>query len=175
MSEFTEYPSLLKVVSAGPVCCTEGMTKLNPTAKDWTTVVVAQILKNFSCQLQHLLKNQKTKKKRVFCPVMCWTLSTHIFTQFSVFESKKKVKNWLRYGQKHFYMQLKCMSLPFSPYLSQILTKLLENWTNLQGIRISIHLCNLCEIILLLFGTINSTTKDWLQPVWTSFLVLWTD
>ena len=33
----------------------------------------------------------------------------------------------------------------------------------------SIHICNLREVILLLFGTINFTTKNWLQLVWTSF------
>ena len=57
------------------------------------------------------------------------------------------------------------MSLPFSPYLSQILTKLLEILTSLQGIKISIHICNLCEVILLLFGTIDFSNK---KPVTTS-------
>ena len=66
-------------------------------------------------------------------------------------------------------MQLECMSLPFLPYLSQILTKLLETLTNLQGIKISIYICNLREVILLLFGTINFTTKNRSQPVWTGF------
>ena len=61
------------------------------------------------------------------------------------------------------------MSLPFSPYLSQILTELLETLTSLQRIKISIHLCNLHEVILLLFGTINFTKKDRSQPVWTGF------
>ena len=61
------------------------------------------------------------------------------------------------------------MSLPFSPYLSQILTKLLETFTSLQGINLSIHLCNLREVILPLFGTINFTTKNRLQLVWTGF------
>ena len=61
------------------------------------------------------------------------------------------------------------MSLPISPYLSQILTKLLETLTSLQGIKISIHICNLHEVILLLFGTINFTTKTRSQPVWTGF------
>ena len=61
------------------------------------------------------------------------------------------------------------MSLPFSPYLSDILTKLSEALTSLQGITSSIHLCNLREVILPLFGTINFTTKDQLQPVWTGF------
>ena len=79
------------------------------------------------------------------------------------------VKNWLRYSQKHFYTQLECMSLPFSPYLSQILTKLLETLTSLHGIKLYIHLCNLHEVILPLFGTINFTTKNGLQPVWTGF------
>ena len=47
--------------------------------------------------------------------------------------------------------------------------KLLETLTNLQGIKIYIHICNLHKVILLLFGTINFTTKNWLQPVWTGF------
>ena len=32
-----------------------------------------------------------------------------------------------------------------------------------------IHICNLCEVILLLSGTIKFTTKNQSQPVWTSF------
>ena len=75
------------------------------------------------------------------------------------------VKNWLRYGQKHFYMQLEHMSFPFSPYLSQILTKLLEVLISLHIIKISINLCNACEVIFFLFGT----TKDWSQLVQTGF------
>ena len=75
----------------------------------------------------------------------------------------------MRYGQKHFYTQLKCMSLPFLPYLSQILTKLLKTLTSLQKVKVSIHICNLCEVILSSFGTINFTTKDRLQLVWTGF------
>ena len=61
------------------------------------------------------------------------------------------------------------MSLPLSPYLSQILTKLLEILTSLQKIKISIHICNLHEVILLLFGTINFAKKNRSQPVWTGF------
>ena len=61
------------------------------------------------------------------------------------------------------------MSLLFSPYLSQILTKLLETLTSIQGIKISIDICSLREVILLLFGTINFTTKNRSQPVWTGF------
>ena len=61
------------------------------------------------------------------------------------------------------------MSLSFSPYLSQILTKLFEILTSLQRIRVSIHICNLYEVILRLFGTINFTTKDRSQLVWTGF------
>ena len=75
----------------------------------------------------------------------------------------------MRYGQKHFYTQLKCMSLPLSPYLSQILTKLLETLISIHGIKIPICVCNAREVILFLFGTINFVTKDWLQPVWTAF------
>ena len=61
------------------------------------------------------------------------------------------------------------MSLLFSPYLSQVLMKLLETLISLQGIKISIFVCNACEVILCLFGTINFKTKDWSQPVWTDF------
>ena len=61
------------------------------------------------------------------------------------------------------------MSLPFSPYLSQILTKLIEPLTSLQEIKISIHICNLREVILLLLCTINFTTENQLQLVWTGF------
>ena len=69
-------------------------------------------------------------------------------------------------------MQLECMSLPFSPYLNQILTELLETLTSLQRIKISIHLCNLHEVILLSFGTINFTTKNQSQLVWTGFFLV---
>ena len=69
-------------------------------------------------------------------------------------------------------MQLECMSLPFSPYLSQILTELLETLTSLQIIKISIDICNLHEVILPLFGTINFTTKNRSQPVWTGFFLV---
>ena len=61
------------------------------------------------------------------------------------------------------------MSLLFLPYLSQILTELLEILISLQGIKISIHVCNASEVILFLFGTINFTTKDRSQLVWTGF------
>ena len=44
-----------------------------------------------------------------------------------------------------------------------------EPLTSLQGIKMSIHICNLHEVILVLFGTINFTTKNWSQPVWTGF------
>ena len=56
-----------------------------------------------------------------------------------------------------------------SPYLSQILTELLETLTSLQRMKISIHICNLNEVILLLFCTVNFTTKNRSQPVWTGF------
>ena len=81
----------------------------------------------------------------------------------------KNGQELVRYGQKHFYMQLEWMSLLFLPYLSQVLIKLLETLISLQGIKISIYVCNEHEVILFLFGTINFTTKDWSQLVWTSF------
>ena len=49
--------------------------------------------------------------------------------------------------------------------LSQILTKLLETLISPQRIKISIY----HEVLLVLFGTINFTTKDRSQPVWTNF------
>ena len=82
------------------------------------------------------------------------------------------VKNWLRYGQKHFYMQLKCISPLFLLYLSQILTKLLETLISLQRIKISICVCNAREITLVLFDIINFTTKAQSQPVWTGFFCI---
>ena len=43
--------------------------------------------------------------------------------------------------------------------------KLLETLISLQGITIYIYVCNLREVILFLFGTINFTTKDWLTSL----------
>ena len=60
-------------------------------------------------------------------------------------------------------MQLEGMSLLILPYLSQILTKLLETLISLQRIKISMCVCNEHEVI------INFTTKDQLQPVWAGF------
>jgi hypothetical protein len=62
-------------------------------------------------------------------------------------------------------MQFERMSFPFSPYLSQIFVELLKFLISLQRIKISIYLCNLCEVIFTLFGTVNFTIKDWLQLV----------
>ena len=45
----------------------------------------------------------------------------------------------------------------------------LRTLTSLQGITIPIHICNLREVILLLFGTINFTEKSRSQPVWIGF------
>ena len=68
------------------------------------------------------------------------------------------------------------MSHLFSPYLSEILTELLEALISLHGIKIYIYLCNAREVMLFLSGTINFAMKDLLQPVWTDFFsVLWTD
>ena len=72
-------------------------------------------------------------------------------------------------------MQLKCMSLPFLPYLNEILMKLLKTLISLQGIKIFIYVCNAHEVMPFLFGTINFTTKDWSQLVWTGLFVLWTN
>ena len=150
-------------------------TELNPTAKDQTTGCSCTNSENFWSPVVRFVKKWKNRKKPVFRPVMCWTLLMHIFHWLLVFESWKKIKNWLRYGQKHFYMQFECMSLPLLPYLSQILTKLLEMLISLQKITISIYVCNAHELILSLFGTINFTTKDQSQLVWTGLFALWTD
>ena len=44
--------------------------------------------------------------------------------------------------------------------------ELLKFLISLQRIKISIYVCNVHEVIIFLFGTINFTTKDWLQLVW---------
>ena len=44
--------------------------------------------------------------------------------------------------------------------------ELLKFLISLQRIKISIYVCNVCGV---LFGTINFTTKDQSQLVWTSF------
>ena len=49
------------------------------------------------------------------------------------------------------------------------LNEIAWNFNQSIGITISIYVCNAREVILVLFGTINFTTKDWLQPVWTGF------
>ena len=61
------------------------------------------------------------------------------------------------------------MSFLLSPYLNQILMKLLEVLISLQIIKISMYVSNAHEIIFFKFGTINFMTKDWSQLVWTSF------
>ena len=75
----------------------------------------------------------------------------------------------------NYKLQFEGMSFLFSPYLSQILTELLKLLLSLQKSKISIHVCNVHKVIFRLFGTINFTTKDWLQLVWTDFFMLWTD
>jgi hypothetical protein len=52
------------------------------------------------------------------------------------------------------------MFFPFLPYLSQILTELLKLFISLQRIKISIYVCNVCEVIFKLFGMVNFTIKD---------------
>jgi len=47
--------------------------------------------------------------------------------------------------------------------------ELLKFLISLQRIKISIYVCNLHEVIISLFGTMNFTTKDQLQLVWTGF------
>ena len=106
-----------------------------------------------SCDVcQKIEKLKKTRSR----PVATGLSSRHMLdltqAHFSVIVGLwiiKTVKNWLRYSQKHFYTQLECMSLLFSLYLTQILTKLLETSISLQGIKISIHICNLRDVILL--------------------------
>jgi len=50
--------------------------------------------------------------------------------------------------------------------------ELLKFLISLQRIKISIYLYNACEVIIFLFGTINFTTKDQLQLVWTGFFCI---
>ena len=138
-------------------------------------VVVAQILKFFGCDLWHLLKNWKTEKN--WSRPVATGLSSHhvldiiqkhiylIFGLWIIKDGQELVEIW----PKHFYTQLECRSLLLLPYLSQILTKLLETIISLQRIKISIYVSNECEVILVLSGTTNITTKDQLQPVWTGF------
>ena len=47
--------------------------------------------------------------------------------------------------------------------------ELLKKLISLQRIKISIYVCNVHEVIIFSFGTINFTTKDRSQPVWTGF------
>jgi len=47
--------------------------------------------------------------------------------------------------------------------------ELLKFLISLQRIIISIYVCNVREVIMFLFGTIDFTTKNWLQPVSTGF------
>ena len=47
--------------------------------------------------------------------------------------------------------------------------ELLKFLISLQRIKISIYVCNVCEVIIFLFVTMNFTTKGQLQPVWTGF------
>ena len=171
------WPGEDGLVFTGLVRWTEKKTEieLNPTAKDRTTSCSCTNSEIFQLPVATFVEKSKNWKNWSRT-VATGLLSHHVLelthAHFSLIVGLwiiKKVKNWLRYGQKHFYTQLECMSLLCSPYLSQILTELLETLTSLQGIKISIHICNLCEVILLLFGTINFTTKDWSQPVWTSF------
>jgi hypothetical protein len=62
-------------------------------------------------------------------------------------------------------MQFERISFPFSPYLSQIFTELLKFLISLHRIKMSIYVCNVHEVIFMLFGMVNFTIKDWLQLV----------
>ena len=88
--------NLSDLVFAGPVRWTGKKTKieLNPTAKDRTTgcgCANSDFFSVASCDVcRKIEKPKKTGLDRlqpVFRPVMCWTLLTHIFPEFSVFES----------------------------------------------------------------------------------------
>ena len=69
-------------------------------------------------------------------------------------------------------MQSEHMSFPFLPYHSDILMELLEVLISLQRTKISIHICNVCEVIFFLICMINFIAKDWLQLVWTGFFFM---
>jgi hypothetical protein len=43
--------------------------------------------------------------------------------------------------------------------------ELLKLLISLQRIKIFIHVCYVCEVIFMSFGTVNFTIKDWLQLV----------
>jgi hypothetical protein len=57
----------------------------------------------------------------------------------------------------NYKCNLNVWTFHFSPYLSQILTELLKLLISLQRIKISIYVCNVCEVIFRLFGTVNFT------------------
>ena len=69
------------------------------------------------------------------------------------------------------------MYVPFAFTISQPnLDRIAWSFDQLQKIRISIHICNLREVVLFAFGTINFTTKDQSQtPSGPVFFMLWTD
>ena len=168
------HAEVVELVFAGPVHWTGKKTEieLNPTAKDRTTGGSCINSEIFRLPVVRFVEKSKNRSR----PVATGLLSRHVLelthAHHSLIVSLSIIKNGqglVEIGQKHFYMQLECMSLLFSPYLSQILTKLLEALISLQGITISIYVCNACEVILFLFGTINFTTKDRSQPVWTGF------
>ena len=85
-SAFLSWPGLilqddLWLVFTGPVCWTEKKTEieLNPTAKDRTTSCSCTNSEIFQLPVVRFVEKLKNQKKRVFCPIMCWTLLTHIF------------------------------------------------------------------------------------------------
>ena len=101
-------------------------------------------------------------------------ITTHI-TICTMWSYLFKIPNEL---QRNYKLQtaIQIYVLPFLPYLSQILTELLEILISLQRIKISIHICNLCKVICRLFCMINFTTKDQSKLVWTGFFFgSWTD
>ena len=104
------------LVFAGPVCWTEKKKtkiKLNPTAKDWTTSCSCTNSENFWLPVARFVEKLKNQKNRSFIPSCVGPYSCTHLPNCRSLNHKKMVKNWLRYGQKHFYMQLECMSFRF--------------------------------------------------------------
>ena len=165
----------IHLVFAGPVHWTEkkkNEIKLNPTAKDPTTGCSCTNSENFWLPVARFVIKSKNRSRPVETGLSsCYVLEltyAHIYLIVGLWiikNGQELVEIW----PKTFYMELECMSILFLPYLSQILTEVLETLISLQVTKMSINVCNACEVILFLFGTINSTTKDQSQLVWTGF------
>ena len=113
--------------------------------------MVAQILKFFDCQWRCLSKNQKTKKNRSFILSCVGPYSHTYLLNFQSLNHKQQSRIGWDMAKNIFICNLNVCPFCFLPYLSQVLTKLLEMLISLQRIKISIHGCNACEVILVFF------------------------